>query len=486
MLKDSVLYGGAAAFKKCFALITFPLLTRYFSVDEYGVISAFSVFGLLLVVLAVFGQDSAIARFYYEEDSTRQRQQLISESFCIQIAVLGLIGLIVWHSAGRMAEQIHSSQFGGAIVRLIALQIPGMLLVSFSQNLLKWTFKRREFLIVSLGTTVVNMAILVIGIKYFAIGLVGVFKISLGVQLFFGLLGLWFVRSWIVIPRRLTFASRLLRFAIPLGIICSIGALLPNIERAMVTRLFGEGQLGLYSGGAAIAVLMNLFVTAFQTAWGPFSLAIHKEQDAIGTYRWVLKGLVTLICVGALLLALASGWLIETLASRKFAGAQVIVFPLAMGLAIEGISWVTEIGISLSKRSYLKLYSYSCFLVVTPLLMYLLAKAFGVVGIASGLMMGQAVRAVITGGLAQKAYYLNWPYREVITMVVVTMILGSTGAVLGAEGREVASRLVFSASILVILLGGVFGVFDGEERSQLLSFCRNVVCKVSRISKPEI
>jgi len=66
LTRDLALYGGAAAISKGFALITFPLLARHFSVAEYGVLDYFLVLAGFLATMAIFGQDSAVARFFYE------------------------------------------------------------------------------------------------------------------------------------------------------------------------------------------------------------------------------------------------------------------------------------------------------------------------------------------------------------------------------------------------------------------------------------
>jgi len=45
LARDSVVYGGAAAISRAFALITFPLLAQHFSVADYGIIDLFSIVG---------------------------------------------------------------------------------------------------------------------------------------------------------------------------------------------------------------------------------------------------------------------------------------------------------------------------------------------------------------------------------------------------------------------------------------------------------
>lgn len=60
LAKDSALYGSASALSKCFALFTFPILTRHFTTAEYGIIDLFGMVTSALVIVVMFGQDSAI------------------------------------------------------------------------------------------------------------------------------------------------------------------------------------------------------------------------------------------------------------------------------------------------------------------------------------------------------------------------------------------------------------------------------------------
>jgi O-antigen/teichoic acid export membrane protein len=83
LLKDSVIYGGAAAISKSFSIITFPVIARHFSTAEYGIIDLFGVVATFIGILVVFGQDSAVAPYFYEHEDTDVRRQLISQSLLI-------------------------------------------------------------------------------------------------------------------------------------------------------------------------------------------------------------------------------------------------------------------------------------------------------------------------------------------------------------------------------------------------------------------
>ena len=54
LLSDTVVYGLGGALNKVLALFTFPLLTRYFSVEQFGVIDLLNT--SVVVSILVFGK----------------------------------------------------------------------------------------------------------------------------------------------------------------------------------------------------------------------------------------------------------------------------------------------------------------------------------------------------------------------------------------------------------------------------------------------
>ena len=70
LLKDSIVYGAASALSKAFGLITFPIIARSLSVADFGFYDYLISLVVFFTILIQFGQDSSIARFYYEYENT--------------------------------------------------------------------------------------------------------------------------------------------------------------------------------------------------------------------------------------------------------------------------------------------------------------------------------------------------------------------------------------------------------------------------------
>jgi len=464
LLRDATLYGVAGAISKAFALITFPLLARHFSVQEYGVLDYFLVLAGLLAIVFVFGQDSAVARYFYEHEAKDDRQQLISQSLAFQLGGVVILLPMLWLGADWVTGLLIEATDRVLLYKIILVQLPFLLLINFSQNLLKWTFARARFLMMSLGYTLVHACLLVLAVLVFDVGVVGVLTVSLATSFVFGLLGIFLVRQWLVRPREFGRLREMLPFAVPYGVICVAGSFSPILERTLTDSLLGVESLGLFAAASKLAMLMSLFLSAFQIAWGPFSLALYKQADSGQTYNWVFKIFSLTVCLAALVLALLAPPLLTFLATDRYIGALVVVFPLAMGLAIQATGWISELGITISKRAYLNLYAYAVSVLLTLGAILFFAPAFGLLGVGLGVLVGQIAKAVVASWLAQRVYPLPWQYKPVVFVIISTLICGLlSNWILHQFGVWIGSVFYLVSIFLVISLGWLVMLTQAER-----------------------
>jgi len=467
LAKDSLLYGGAAALSRAFSLITFPLLARSFSVAEYGLIDLFVVWAGLLNIFFVFGQDSAVARFYYEYQDDGERKQIISQSLVFQICFIVALLPFLWHFSGPIAAKLTDNADGELFLKIILLQTPFTVLINFSQNLLKWTFAKYKFLALSLGQVCLNLILLSLVLFFLERKIQYILSVYLIVNTVFGIFGLYWIRHFLTFPSGVAKLRQLLPFAIPFGVVCCLAAFVPAIERSLVTQLVGKEELGLYAAGLKVASLIALFIQAFQMAWAPFALSIYKEKDAPQTYSWVLRLFSMSMCILTFCLAAVARPAILFFASERYVQSSLVVFPLTMGFAIESIGWITEIGIGISKKSYLGLYSYVLFVAATLAGIWLFVPSLGFFGVALGSLLGKAVKAAFQSYLAQKAYPIDWPYKPVIFLILLSCLLGCSNCLI-LRGNSLATSFAFILSSLGVAIAFWLTGFSLIEREKLM------------------
>ena len=100
-------------------------------------------------------------------------------------------------------------------------------------------------------------------IYWLNVGVVGVLGIGLINSAIFSY---WFMvgKRLAIFPTQLKFLKILVKFALPIGIIGSVGAFVPAAERWLISQLLSFDDLGMYAAGARIAMVMALISSAFK------------------------------------------------------------------------------------------------------------------------------------------------------------------------------------------------------------------------------
>jgi len=423
LFRDAVLYGAASSISQFVAVFKVPILTRFFSTAEYGITDVFAVFEGLCGCFIILGLDSAVARYFYDTENHEEKKQIVSQALMVQL-LLGLCTTIVLllSSFTITNHLLHLPGYSN-VFSIVALCLPSMVMVQFSRNLLKWTFLRMQFIIVSVGSTVVVVLLTILFVCFFKTGVKGVFYAELiGMSIFAGI-GLLFCRSYLTLPKNLKYLKPMVCYGFPYVIIAVAGALLPAMDRIIITRYLTLEFMGLYAVGFKLTMFLRLPVSAFQTAWSPLSYSIYKEADADLTYNKVFLYYTIMISLIAYVAIVCADQIIIVLASGRYLPGKTVVIPLVFGIIFESLGWIVGIGIDLSKKTQYSALSYLISLGVSILLMLLLVRPFGIQGVAYGVMIGNLIKAACYGIFSNHVYHLRFELKKPILIVATVFIL---------------------------------------------------------------
>lgn len=480
LMKDSLIYGSAAALSKAFGLISFPLIARTLSVADFGFYDYLISLVVFITILIQFGQDSSIARFYYEYENKKKRQQLISQSLFFQFFCFIIFLILILTNSEYIKNYILLEKDTDNILLLLAINIPFQLLISFAQNILRWSFKRNEFLFMSLAYTFFQTLLIVLLILFDAMTVKNLFSVYIICNIVFAIFGLIFIRKYIIIINNYNGFKEILFFALPYGLIGILIAMGSTLERNLTHNYLGENALGFYAAAFKIAILTSLLVNAFHTAWGPFSLSLYKDKNVIKTYNLVLKTFSIFLLISILILTLASPIIIKILASQKYLSVVNLVFPLALAVGIRGISWITEIGITISKKSYLSIISHSVQFFSTICLIIILSNKFGLTGVAISVLTGQILRSIIESYYAQKVYPMNWDYNPIIKLLLITIFIGLFSEIIRNFYGDLLTNFSYLFGIIFLIYFSKKKLFSSLEREKIILFVNQSLNKIAK------
>ena len=470
LLKDSLVYGSASAISKAFGLITFPIIAKNLSISDFGFYDYLISIVIFFTILIQFGQDSSIARFYYEYEDKNKRKKFISQSLFFQLFCFLIVGLVFIIFAKDLRQILLLGRNEENLIFILILNIPFHLLISFSQNILRWSFRRNAFLIMSVGYTFFQTIAILLLLYFDKMTFINLFKVYVLLNIIFSILGIFFIRKHIILIKDFKNFKEILIYALPFGVIGVLATLSSTFERNLSYNIFGENALGFYAAAFKISILISLLVNAFHMSWGPFSISIYKQKNVIETYNLVLKGFTLVILISTLIITTASPIIIKILATEEYLSVVNLIFPLTLACGIRGLSWITEIGITLSKKSYLTLISHSFQFLITIALIYVLSFFFDLISVALSVLIGQFSRSIIESYNAQKAYPLKWDYNPVVKMIILTVIIGIISEFLRTLFGNLFSSFSYFSGIVLLIYFGINFLFSENELKKLKKF----------------
>ena len=454
LAKDTFFFGLIKGASMIFPFLTIPLLTKYLSLEHFGLYENFLVLSTLISLFWVFGMDSAVARWYYQVDSLLEKKKVVTESLLIQIGIIAItLPFFIVYS-----ESFSVYYFGTAkyqyFIKLIVLQSFSLVLINFSSNLLKWTYNRTGFALITIISPFLTLIsiLLFIYLKLSFLELFIIINIGLFTSALIGLIfckDLLFLRSF-----NFRYYKSLIRFALPLLIISVSGALLPAIDRRYILQLLSEAELGQYTFIYKIASILLIFEAIFFLAWGPFSLSIYKDKDAEKTYNLVYKTYVIFMFFIIIVMQESNQFFLSLLGTNEYSLPNEIFLFIMFGFLLRSISYITGIGIGLSLKTYLNIIPTMVSLFIFFLLLDSYTKSHGLLGVGISFMASNFIMLILTSIISNRAYKsikINWLKPLILLLGSFFVLIIISNLSIGVIFKLILKFLMFVAFIFSLI-----------------------------------
>ena len=182
-------------------------------------------------------------------------------------------------------------------------------------------------------------------------------------------------------------------------------------------------QVGVYLIATSIASVIKLYPEAFNTAWMPFAFERMKGKNAsklfarLGTYAFGVLVFVTLVIAGL------SEFLVKFMTPETFHGGAKIVPLLVLGMAIQSTSMFISTSLNVSKQTYVYPVATFASVLVSVGGYLLLIPQWGLLGAATGAVLGQLTLVVVLSHFAQRYYAIPYEWARLIKATLVGVIL---------------------------------------------------------------
>lgn len=407
LFKSGGVYTLSAIVEKAIPFLLLPVLTRYLTTTDYGIVAMFTLLVGIVVPVIGLATNASILRYFYKEDI--DFPVFVTNGLFIVLGgtvVVALIFIIFPELISKYTGLPRSWLF------LVVLVGAGQMIIEMVTNIWMALKKPWFYGIFRILLTACNLGLSVLLIVKYHYGWQGRL-IGMGAAVVvFALIGFYILwKNRLIKPELNKYYLKLsLKYSSPLVFHLLSGLVLSMIDRLFITNMIGLKETGIYTVGYQIGMMLGVLAAAFSNAWTPWLFEKLKEGHARIKVRIVNMSYVFMaaMLVLALLMTISAPWFMKLFVGKDFYAATKFIGWVSLGYAFSGMYAIVSKYILYAERTvWLSIMTVSSALLNIGL-NFILIKKNGAIGAAQATALTMLVVFIATWGIAIKAYPMPW------------------------------------------------------------------------------
>jgi O-antigen/teichoic acid export membrane protein len=451
-----------------------PIVARFLTADEYGIVALVLAFVSLVGILMDLGLATSLIKFFSEAPDQTSKNRVVS-TILLSGVLSGIVIALLLAPLGRHFSSLLFQR--PDYTRFVYLG----LVLALVTTLYRITLSYYQALPAPsryAAASVVKGAL--------AIGAAAWFVIHLG----WGPIG--FVVGTIVPPAALALLlgpailrgvglgfdtaglRRSLRFGVPL--VPSTFALwgLTYCDIYLLGRLATLKEVGWYQMGQEICLGMGLVVMAVQLAWPRFIFSHAKETGAPRVFALCADYYAVALGFVGLGLSVFAHEIILVIGSEAYLPAATVIPALCLATFLFALYGVFASGVQIKGRTEFMALTTAGGLIVNVILNVWMIPRWGMIGAALASVLANVVMCGVV--LRVSGQFYSIPFSAPRLGGILALAIGLFAASGLAGGLPGLGWMILAKIALVLLFPTVvvFGFFTGEERSRIRSLIRDL------------
>lgn len=412
-------------------LISFPIVTRVLSVEQYGMLGLITTTMFMMLCFAKAGLSDGIIRFYKQYSVSPEKlgefaSTVIVRGLILSIAVT-LLFIIAFPSIGKIIKLSEEYYLYFMIMASYLLIRPLNIIV---MNVLRVAEKTIFYNLVNVISKVLSVG-LSLSLLIYIIGDFYGYFIGLVVSelIIFFILFRWFISRHKVTIRAVSgeLALKLMKFGAPLLITELSYLLLTYVDRYMIMAYMGEGAVGIYSVGSNLAsYVTEIMMFSLSYSIIPIYIGIYEKEGKEKTEAFLSKCMhYVLIAVLAVFAGYAATVedLLTILTSEKYVAAAEFSHLILLGSLFLGMNSLLRAGLYLRKDTMSIVAIMFGSLVLNILLNIFMIPRYGITGAALSQLTSCVFAAVLTIFLSFRHISIKVELKTFLYYLVLSILM---------------------------------------------------------------
>jgi len=410
IFKRTIIYTSSSSLNALVAFLLLPILTRYLSPFDYGVVETFMALISCLTGVVLFGGNTLVSKEYFVLTGTDREEYIGNILGLILIAgsLLTFSYILLCLLGTNLSKILKISNTLIILSTIISCANAFIAMISNSFQLEKNAF---SFAIFMNSKTIFEIVlslylIIIMGMRWD--GRISGISVSV---IIFALIALYlFNLRNIKIKFPVKYGKQILLMGAPLILSHLGGWVYGMVDKIMINNLISVDATGIYSVGYRFGMVVMMIETAFSLAWLPFffeNIAKKTFENNVkivkATYIYIFFLVLFSIVYGFL-----GKYLVYFMVDERFFGSAKIIFLISIAYCFDGV-WKMFLGYVIftgRMKTYLAITLGAAVMQIA--LNYLFICRLGLIGAAWANFLSMLIGTLITIVIAVIIYPMPW------------------------------------------------------------------------------
>ena len=465
---QTAIYGLSSIFSRVLLFIVFTIyLTRKFGKVEYGIYADMYSYAAVILTILTFRMDTALFRYGKKEGMDK----VFSTTFwtVLGISIVSLVLILPFDNSIANAltygDSPHYIRWFAYFLIFDALAAPVFAKLRIENRPIRFVIYKFLNIVLTAGLILFFIEFLPNNMADLYSSITSFFGMTRQVDFVFltnliasGLVLVFMIPELKSIKFQfdIVLFRKMFWYVVPLVFVAIAGNINQTFAAPLQKYFLGSdiveniSNVAVYAAAAKLAILLNLFTSAFNYAAEPFFFNNADNKDSLRIYGKVALAFTIVACLGALGLIFYIDVIILLLGENFRSGINVVPI-LLFAYIFLGLYYNVSIWYKLKDKTYIGAMISFVGILVTIVLSIVLLPHYGAIVSAWAALACYVVMVVIGYIVGQKYYPVAYPVKSILCYILITAIL--------AIGSLYLRHLGLSNIYYYIIITLVFSLF---------------------------
>jgi O-antigen/teichoic acid export membrane protein len=420
--KHSMIYGSSIFLNRAVLLIMMPLYIRYLSVEQYGKLEILNITSTLIILLMQMGLGSAIFRSVLYQPQ-KDNKIIISTSFyfLILMSTIQLVFLLIFSS--KISFWMFKDLSDINLFRIIAIVSFCNIFSIIPLAVIRMSNRSLLFSLISFISFIFEISLNIVFLIKFKLGIHGILLAMLIKSFVFMMVYVYLIKNELIRKFSIGELKEMIKFGFPLVPSAIFFTVMSLTDRYFLNLYTNLGQVGIYTFGYRIGLIISLVINAFQIAWPSILFTIAREKNAKEKYASIFTCYFAFLTLIGLILSIFSKDIVNILGTQAYQSSSKIIPFITTSYIFMGIYYMTSIGIQIKKKTIFEPIVMLVPMILNIIMNNIFIPKFGIIGAATV----HTISFVLLGGLAyllsNHFYKINYQFKKIILIGISALIL---------------------------------------------------------------